>query len=1037
MVSRFFYRKVLSIFLVLIVLGQVFPIIHMPVYAANYTVKITSPTPLAACSAGATITIDGTTYSFPNCGGYISVSLSAGTHNIRANAPSGWGFEEWIDDVNTRVSDRYNPSTTLTVTGNGILGFVFGPIVTFYTSPSNGGTISVYYYGENPPITETYSNGQSGVIKGAASKLIANPASGYSFTGWSTSGSVSVDSPTTTPTEWTPAGPGTVTANFQQVQQPFDFSISVSPSSRTITAGQSTTYTVTVSLVSGTAQTVSLSLSGQHSSMSYNFNPSSGSPSFTSTLTVSTTSSTPAQTYTLTITGSGGGVVRQQQVTLIVNPPQQDTGILSIDTTPVKGEIFVNGQSWGIAPQSRTVNVGTYVVSFGSVSGYTAPASQTVTVYKGQTTSVTGVYTQIPQNKPPVAKLSASATTIQTGDVVTFDASMSYDPEGSTLIYFFDYGDGSNSGWVSSPRITHKYTAIGVFYAKVKVKDSQGLESDWSQPIGISVQRRWAGSYVETYYSGLGKKVAELHIASEDALSSGTASYVLIVQALATAGEKISGAVPIAGELFNILFKSIKDLVGKNPDGSYDFSALEVMAGWGWFYSGSFSKGTMCPVSISWFPIPIHFFDLETPGFYRLYFEPATTSQVIAQSIAESCMTLVSLYDPQGRLYLHVYDAQGNHLGVNYSTNSIETKIKGALYIEQDNVTIVLIPINVTQFRVVVDAQFAHNRVEPYSLGIVGFNNGLVYYQERRNATIIKGEKQECSVILTKERIKTNYASKIGIVTLPSSICKGDPLKLAFNCSDLEGINTVLINIVDSVGIWHNYTAINSDGFYTGEIDTSTFPIGYSKLYLHVLDNEGAATNQIYDLKVLGKLSLSGTTSKAEVISGEIVTITLVLKDQDEKPVAFANVSVTFADRTYRADYSSEGKYTALIDTRGFEGSYVIKANASNQMYLPTQFSLPLMIRPWWWPYLPYVVLAAIILIVVVILLAYGLKNPPPIAIDIEKLKQAKELLDQGDYAEAVKHSAEALRDKLSSSLNLSRSLTDVELVRKVSELRS
>lgn len=69
------------------------------------------------------------------------------------------------------------------------------------------------------------------------------------------------------------------------------------------------------------------------------------------------------------------------------------TGTLAVYTLPVKGTVFVNGQSWGTAPQSRSVQVGSYTVSFGAVTGYVAPPSQTVQVSNGQRISVVGKYT--------------------------------------------------------------------------------------------------------------------------------------------------------------------------------------------------------------------------------------------------------------------------------------------------------------------------------------------------------------------------------------------------------------------------------------------------------------------------------------------------------------------------------------------------------------------------------------------------------------------------------------------------------------------
>ena len=84
-------------------------------------------------------------------------------------------------------------------------------------------------------------------------------------------------------------------------------------------------------------------------------------------------------------------------------------GILSIDTTPVKGEVFVNGKSWGKAPVTKEVEVGTYTITFGAVEGYDAPPPQTVTVEEGRTTTILGTYTKkvaVPKLEEVLGKLS-------------------------------------------------------------------------------------------------------------------------------------------------------------------------------------------------------------------------------------------------------------------------------------------------------------------------------------------------------------------------------------------------------------------------------------------------------------------------------------------------------------------------------------------------------------------------------------------------------------------------------------------------------
>ncbi|MEM2704254.1 MAG: NosD domain-containing protein [Candidatus Bathyarchaeia archaeon] len=88
----------------------------------------------------------------------------------------------------------------------------------------------------------------------------------------------------------------------------------------------------------------------------------------------------------------------------------------------------------------------------------------------------------------PVAILSASPTTVKEDvESVTFDASSSYDPDGTIVSYYFSFGDGSESGWISNSKVSKVYSNPGTYWAKVKVKDNEGLESDWSSPIKITV----------------------------------------------------------------------------------------------------------------------------------------------------------------------------------------------------------------------------------------------------------------------------------------------------------------------------------------------------------------------------------------------------------------------------------------------------------------------------------------------------------------------------------------------------------------------
>jgi hypothetical protein len=79
----------------------------------------------------------------------------------------------------------------------------------------------------------------------------------------------------------------------------------------------------------------------------------------------------------------------------LVDGFESRAGTLSIDTIPMKGEVFVNGTSWGIAPQTKFLSVGTYVITFGPAQGYSTPASQVVSIGTGESIDVTGTYTQL------------------------------------------------------------------------------------------------------------------------------------------------------------------------------------------------------------------------------------------------------------------------------------------------------------------------------------------------------------------------------------------------------------------------------------------------------------------------------------------------------------------------------------------------------------------------------------------------------------------------------------------------------------------
>ena len=75
-------------------------------------------------------------------------------------------------------------------------------------------------------------------------------------------------------------------------------------------------------------------------------------------------------------------------------------------------------------------------------------------------------------NRSPVAVLKADPITILPGESVQFNASESYDPDGSPLTYLWKFGDGSESTAIAP---VHIYDQIKRFDVELMVKDPNGL----------------------------------------------------------------------------------------------------------------------------------------------------------------------------------------------------------------------------------------------------------------------------------------------------------------------------------------------------------------------------------------------------------------------------------------------------------------------------------------------------------------------------------------------------------------------------------
>lgn len=93
-------------------------------------------------------------------------------------------------------------------------------------------------------------------------------------------------------------------------------------------------------------------------------------------------------------------------------------------------------------------------------------------------------YTHIP-NWAPIANFSALPSTVFTGETINFDGSASYDLDGYTVGYGWDFGDGTNdSGIITS----HSYADNGEYFVTLTVVDNEGAKS--SKTSSVTVKNR-------------------------------------------------------------------------------------------------------------------------------------------------------------------------------------------------------------------------------------------------------------------------------------------------------------------------------------------------------------------------------------------------------------------------------------------------------------------------------------------------------------------------------------------------------------------
>jgi hypothetical protein len=112
----------------------------------------------------------------------------------------------------------------------------------------------------------------------------------------------------------------------------------------------------------------------------------------------------------------------------------------------------------------------------------------------GKESSWSGTVSVTMENTAPEIPSKPSGETNGKKDKTYTYTTSTTDPEGHSIYYKFDWGDGTDSGWVgpessgSTASASHSWSQ-GTYSIKVKAKDLYGEETDWSEPLSVTMPR--------------------------------------------------------------------------------------------------------------------------------------------------------------------------------------------------------------------------------------------------------------------------------------------------------------------------------------------------------------------------------------------------------------------------------------------------------------------------------------------------------------------------------------------------------------------
>ena len=184
-------------------------------------------------------------------------------------------------------------------------------------------------------------------------------------------------------------------------------------------------------------------------------------------------------TVTLTVADDDNATDTTTAIKTVLNRPPVAIFTESTETAYIGEAITFNASDsydldgtiasyfWDFGDETNTTGV---IVNHAYDINGTFTVTLTVTDDDGTSNSSSSTKT-ILKNEPPIPLFTESPETVYTGEVISFNASGSYDPDGNITNYFWDFGDGTNTTGVT---VDHVYVDDGVYTITLVVTDDDG-----------------------------------------------------------------------------------------------------------------------------------------------------------------------------------------------------------------------------------------------------------------------------------------------------------------------------------------------------------------------------------------------------------------------------------------------------------------------------------------------------------------------------------------------------------------------------------